>query len=257
MPSARSSRIRCRWDPTSSSISACATTTSRRRRKRTTSSSTFDPATASLLQINGAGGFTQVTKNGSDFQPRVGLIWNPNGDGKTVVRSAYAIMVNQSNTGYFTGETGNPPIVSPFSGQASGTAASNLKLDTAVSQAGSAALAPSFTDPELPAGTHADVERQRRARDRHAGPDGRLLRIPWRSSAHSDQPQSVHDAGRHGSSVRQALGREPDSSRHGARQHHGIDEPRVVQLQGPLGDRESPPGARAAALGLVHALEVD
>src|SRR3954463_15654558 len=29
----------------------------------------FDPATASLLQINGAGGFTQVTKNGSDFQP--------------------------------------------------------------------------------------------------------------------------------------------------------------------------------------------
>src|SRR5205823_10969811 len=90
---------------------------------------TFDPTSRSLLQINGAGGFTQVTKNGSDFQPRVGLIWNPKGDGKTVVRSAYAIMVNQSNTGYFVGETGNPPIVSPFSGQASGTAASNLKLD--------------------------------------------------------------------------------------------------------------------------------
>ena len=32
----------------------------------------FDPATASLLQIGGTGGFTQVTKNGSDFQPRVG-----------------------------------------------------------------------------------------------------------------------------------------------------------------------------------------
>jgi hypothetical protein len=216
----------------------------------------FDPAAASLLQINGTGGFTQVTKNGSDFQPRVGLIWNPKGDGKTVVRSAYAIMVNQSNTGYFTGETGNPPIVSPFSGQASGTAASNLRLDTAVSQAGSAALAPSFTDPNFLPG-HADVECQRRARDRHVGPDGRLLRIPWRSPAHPDQPQSVHDAGRHPSSVRQALGSEPDSSRHGARKHHGIDEPRVVRLQGPLGDRESAPGARAAALGLVHALEVD
>src|SRR5207247_4986832 len=61
---------------------------------------TFDPATASLMQINGAGGFTQVTKNGSDLQPRVGLIWNPTGDGKTVVRGAYAVMVNQSNTGY-------------------------------------------------------------------------------------------------------------------------------------------------------------
>ena len=109
---------------------------------------TFDPATASLLQI-GNGGFTQVTKNGSDFQPRVGLIWTPTASGKTVVRGAYAVMVNQSNTGYFTGETGNPPIVSPFSGQASGTAASNLKLDTVISQAGSAALAPTFTDPNF------------------------------------------------------------------------------------------------------------
>jgi hypothetical protein len=109
---------------------------------------TFDPATASLLQI-GNGGFTQVTKNGSDFQPRVGVIWTPAANGRTVVRGAYAVMVNQSNTGYFSGETGNPPIVSPFSGQASGTAASNLKLDTVASQAGAAALNPSFTDPNF------------------------------------------------------------------------------------------------------------
>src|SRR3954469_23675146 len=42
---------------------------------------TFDPTGRSLLQINGPGGFTEVTKNGSDFQPRVGVIWNPKGDG--------------------------------------------------------------------------------------------------------------------------------------------------------------------------------
>jgi hypothetical protein len=124
---------------------------------------TFDPATVSLLQI-GTNGFTQVTKNGSDFQPRLGVIWNPTGNGNTVVRAAYAVMVNQSNTGYFTGETGNPPIVSPFSGQASGTAASNIKLDTAATQAGSAALAPSFTDPNFLPGRmqtwNANVERE-------------------------------------------------------------------------------------------------
>ncbi|MBZ5555813.1 MAG: TonB-dependent receptor [Acidobacteriia bacterium] len=109
----------------------------------------FDTATLSLKQI-GSNGFTQVTKNGSDFQPRVGVIWNPKGDGKTVVRGAYAIMVNQSNTGYFTGETGNPPLVTPLSAQANGTATSNIKLDNAINSAGaSASLAPAFTDPNF------------------------------------------------------------------------------------------------------------
>src|SRR5262249_51132352 len=83
---------------------------------------------------------------------------------KTVVRGAYAVMVNQSNTGYFTGETGNPPIVNPLSGQAAGTAASNIKIDTAVTQAGAAALAPTFTDPNfLPSrmqSWNANVERE-------------------------------------------------------------------------------------------------
>src|SRR5207253_3050385 len=110
---------------------------------------TFDPATVSLLQI-GTNGFTQVTKNGSDFQPRVGIIWNPAGDGKTVVRGAYAVMVNQSNTGYFAGETGNPPIVNPLSGQANGTATSNIKLDNAIGGAGAAtSVSPAFTDPNF------------------------------------------------------------------------------------------------------------
>jgi len=126
---------------------------------------TFDPATVSLMQINGAGGFTQVTKNGSDFQPRVGVIWNPKGDGRTVVRGAYAVMVNQSNTGYFTGETGNPPIVTPLSAQAAGTAASNVKLDNAISGAGAAtSSAPSFTDPNFLPGRmqswNVNVERE-------------------------------------------------------------------------------------------------
>jgi len=132
---------------------------------------TFNPATVSLVQI-GTNGFNQVTKNGSDFQPRVGVIWTPTRFG-IVVRSAYAVMVNQSNTGYFVGETGNPPIVNPLSSSAAGTAASNIKLDTAVSQAGSAALAPTFTDPNfLPSRTQSwnvNVERDFRGTGVMAG----------------------------------------------------------------------------------------
>ena len=124
---------------------------------------TFDPATSSLLRI-GSNGFTQVTKNGSDFQPRVGVIWNPTNDGKLVVRSAYAVMVNQSNTGYFVGDANNPPLTTPLSGQASGTAASNIKLDSALSAAGAAALNPSFTDPNFLPGRlqtwNVNVERE-------------------------------------------------------------------------------------------------
>src|SRR5438093_3125678 len=111
----------------------------------------FDPTTLSLLRIGS--GFSQVTKNGSDFQPRIGMIWNPTGDGKLAVRGAYAVMVNQTNTGYFTGEAGNPPLVTPLSAQAAGTATSNIKLDNAIGgAAGAATLAPATTDPNFPPG---------------------------------------------------------------------------------------------------------
>src|SRR5262249_58531054 len=63
---------------------------------------------------------------------------------------ADGVRVTQSNPGYFTGETGNPPIVNPLSAQANGTAASNIKLDNAINSAGaSASVAPTFTDPNF------------------------------------------------------------------------------------------------------------
>jgi hypothetical protein len=109
---------------------------------------TFIPSTASLVQF-GTNGFDQVTKNGSDFQPRLGVIWNPTADGKLAVRAAYAVMVNQSNTGYFVGEANNPPIVNPLTAQAAGTAASNVKISSALTGSGAAALSPNFTDPNF------------------------------------------------------------------------------------------------------------
>ena len=123
----------------------------------------FDPTTVSLLRFGS--GFNQVTKNGSDFQPRVGVIWNPTGDGRLAVRGAYAVMINQSNTGYFTGETGNPPLVVPLSAQAAGTAASNIKLDSAITgAAGAATLSPTTTDPNFLPGRvqtwNVNVERE-------------------------------------------------------------------------------------------------
>jgi len=73
-------------------------------------------------------------------------------------------MVNQSNTGYFVGEANNPPLTTPLSGQAAGTAASNIKLDSALTAAGAAALNPAFTDPNFLPGRmqtwNVNVERE-------------------------------------------------------------------------------------------------
>src|SRR5438874_178366 len=74
-------------------------------------------------------------------------------------------MANQTNTGYFTGEAGNPPLVTPLSAQAAGTATSNIKLDNAIGgAAGAATLSPTTTDPNfLPGRTQAwnvNVERE-------------------------------------------------------------------------------------------------
>jgi hypothetical protein len=72
--------------------------------------------------------------------------------------------VNQTNNGYFTGMTGNPPLVTPLSGTASGTAASNINLANAVGNAAGTALNPAFTDPNwMPArmqSWNTNVERE-------------------------------------------------------------------------------------------------
>ncbi len=73
-------------------------------------------------------------------------------------------MVNQSNTGYFVGGANNPPIVTPLSAATAGTAASNVRLDNAISGSGAAALNPSFTDPNFLPGRmqtwNVNVERE-------------------------------------------------------------------------------------------------
>ena len=118
----------------------------------------FDAAKVALVRLGS--GIDQPHKNGSDFQPRLGVIWNPTGDGKLAVRGAYAVMVNQTNTGYIGGSAANPPLAVPLN------VAGAVRLDSALATAQASGLAPTTTNPELPAGAHADLERQRRTRVR-------------------------------------------------------------------------------------------
>jgi len=137
----------------------------------------FDAATNSLVQVGS--GIDQVHDAGSDFQPRLGVIWNPTGDGKLAVRGAYAVMINQTNTGYIGGSTSNPPLATPLQ------VAGNVRLDSALATAQASGLAPTTTSPGFEPGRmqtwNVNVEREIGALGLmigYFGSHGDRLRIP-------------------------------------------------------------------------------
>jgi hypothetical protein len=77
----------------------------------------FDPVSDSLQHVGGGGSGPSQAYNQSalNFQPRIGLAWDPFKNGKTIVRSAYAIMTDQPTVGLVTGLAANPPNAFPIS----------------------------------------------------------------------------------------------------------------------------------------------
>ena len=73
----------------------------------------FDPQTISLLRV-GRDIAQPYGANNKNFQPRVGLAWDPFGNGKTSVRAAYAILVEQPMTNGVLNTSFNPPLATPL-----------------------------------------------------------------------------------------------------------------------------------------------
>jgi hypothetical protein len=95
----------------------------------------FDPPTVSLVRV-GTNIDEVYHQNNKNFQPRVGLVWDPLKDGKTSVRAAYALSTDQPMTSVVTPTAANPPLAIPlgFTG--------SIRLDNAIKLARPAGLAP-------------------------------------------------------------------------------------------------------------------
>ncbi|MFN2407565.1 MAG: TonB-dependent receptor domain-containing protein [Pyrinomonadaceae bacterium] len=72
----------------------------------------FDPATRELVRV-GEGIDEVYHENNRNFQPRLGIAWDPFKDGKTSVRAAYAILTDQPVTNIVTPLAANPPLADP------------------------------------------------------------------------------------------------------------------------------------------------
>jgi Carboxypeptidase regulatory-like domain len=115
----------------------------------------FNAANDTLRQL---GSGDKIYNNSHNLQPRVGVIWSPGGDGRTAVRGAYALMVDQPVTNVVTPTTANPPLATPLAVNGA------VRLDSALTTALAGGVAPQSVDPNFNSGRvqtwNVNVERQ-------------------------------------------------------------------------------------------------
>lgn len=102
----------------------------------------FDHLTRQFVRV-GSGIDKVYDENNKNFQPRLGIAWDPFNDGKTSVRAAYALLADQPVTNLVTPLASNPPLATPL------TITGPVTFTNAVLIAGAAGLAPANVDPNF------------------------------------------------------------------------------------------------------------
>ena len=101
----------------------------------------FDAGRASLLRV-GVDVDRVYQQNNRNFEPRLGVAWDASGDGRTVLRAAYAVAVDEPSTTVVRDIVANPPFATPLA--TSGA----IPLASALTMTQPAGLAPATVDPD-------------------------------------------------------------------------------------------------------------
>jgi hypothetical protein len=102
----------------------------------------FDADTASLLRV-GVDLEEIYQQNNRNFQPRLGVVWDIAGDGRTVARAAYGWAADEPGTTAVRDTAANPPYATPL------TATGSIPVSSAIDTTRAAGLSPATVDPEF------------------------------------------------------------------------------------------------------------
>jgi hypothetical protein len=102
----------------------------------------FDAGRAWLSQV-GVHVDRIYKQNNRNVEPRLGVAWDASRDGRTVLRAAYGISVDEPSTTAVRDTAANPPFATPLAGEGS------IPLASALATTSPAALAPATVDPDF------------------------------------------------------------------------------------------------------------